>query len=93
MTYVGITHNLDEARATHGNPPDWSTLTFETESKACQWEVKMRAKPDHTGGMIVAEPLQRDYYPSMPATPEEAHERKVKASRRIHGYTFTTSAK
>lgn len=48
--YAGLTNDLDRRKAEHGNPSDWWTTSFKTETEARTWEKGMHAKPGYQGG-------------------------------------------
>ena len=50
MKYVGLTNDPERRKEEHGNPSDWWTRTFSTETGAREWEKKMLEKPGYKGG-------------------------------------------
>jgi hypothetical protein len=49
MKYVGLTDDPVTRKAAHGNPPDWSQRSFDTEKAARDWEKRILAAPGYTG--------------------------------------------
>ena len=52
MKYAGLTDDPARRKAEHGNPPDWSQQSFNTEQEARDWEKMMldRGYQGGTGG-------------------------------------------
>jgi len=50
MKYAGLTDDLNDRKAAHGNPSDWWSRSFASEKEARQWEKATLAQPGYKGG-------------------------------------------